>query len=247
MNICTDFFSMHSPHIFKIYSASHIISLLIIVLVIVSSFFLIKRKSERNRQLFKIILGWCALITQIIYTIWICKNGVFSIKDSLPLNICSVSLILVFLSVIVRKKVVINLLYFWGLPGTVYALLFPNLIFGFPHFRFFEFFIAHAIILWMVLYYLIIEKLDISNSDMIVSYVLTIGYLSAIIFLNEILRSNYLYLRRKPVFESFFDLLGSNYQIKLFCGLFFLFKILQIPFVLKKFKRIQTGLNNKKS
>jgi hypothetical protein len=52
--------------------------------------------------------------------------------------------------------------------------------------------------------------------------------------LNELLRSNYLYLRRKTVFESFFDLLGNNYQIKLFCGLFFLFKILQIPFVFRK-------------
>ena len=237
MNTCTDFFSIHSPHIFKIYSASHIISLLIIVLVIVSSLFLIKRESERNRQLFKIILGWCALITQIIYTIWICKNGVFSIKDSLPLNICSVSLILVFLSVIVRKKVVINLLYFWGLPGTVYALLFPNLIFGFPHFRFFEFFIAHAIILWMVLYYLIIEKLDIGNREMLIAYIVTITYLLGVMFLNELLRSNYLYLRRKPVFESFFDLLGNNYQIKLFCGLFFLFKILQIPFVFRKYKK----------
>lgn len=233
MNICTDFFSMHSTHIFKIYSVSHIISLLIIVLVIVSSLFLIKKESEGNKLLFKSVLGWMALFTQIAYTIWICKNGVFSLKDSLPLNICSVSLILVFLSVIVRKKVVINLLYFWGLPGTVYALLFPNLIFDFPHFRFFEFFIAHAIILWMVLYYLIIEKLDIGNREMLIAYIVTITYLLGVMFLNELLRSNYLYLRRKPVFESFFDLLGNNYQIKLFCGLFFLFKILQIPFILR--------------
>lgn len=76
--------------------------------------------------------------------------------------------------------------------------------------------------------------MDIGNREMLIAYIVTITYLLGVMFLNELLRSNYLYLRRKPVFESFFDLLGNNYQIKLFCGLFFLFKILQIPFVFRK-------------
>ncbi len=234
----TDFFSMHSKHIFKIYSLQHFAAILVIAVVIAVSLVLISRSSQENKRKFKLFLGWSALFVQILYMLWICSNGMFSLKDSLPLSICSVSLILVFLSIIIRKKIIINLLYFCGFPGTIYALLFPNLMFDFPHFRFFEFFIAHGIILWMVLFYLFIEKIEITDREMLTAYIVTIAYLLCVMFVNEMLRSNYLYLRRKPVFASFFDVFGKYYQIKLFCCLFVFFKVMQLPFIIKsKIKR----------
>lgn len=234
MNMSTDFFSMHPKHIFKIYSPSHIIVLVISAFVIVTLLVLLKKASLSGRRIFKLFIGWFALFVQASYMLWIYSNGIFSLKDNLPLSICSISLILVFLSILIRKKTIITLLYFWGLPGTIYALLFPNLLFGFPHFRFFEFFIAHTLILTAVLFYLFIEKTEINYKEMIIAYIATITYLLFVMLINKILHANYLYLRRKPCFSSFFDLFGNYYQIKLFCCLFVFFNILQIPFAIKK-------------
>ena len=91
--------------------------------------------------------------------------------------------------------------------------IFPNLLQDFPHFRFFEFFIAHSLILFSVFYFLFIKKYLITLRDMVVAYLITIGYLLLIFITNFLLGSNYLYLTKKPIFNSFLDFFGDYYQL----------------------------------
>src|SRR4030095_13557363 len=49
--------------------------------------------------------------------------------------------------------------YFWGIGGTVQAVLTPNLPYGFPGFRFFSFFISHCGIIIRVVFLMLTQRL----------------------------------------------------------------------------------------
>jgi len=232
MNI--DFFSARSLTFFKTFSAIHLITLLFIVMLSIALLLIIRNKSERDKRKFSIILGFIALFLQLSYYIWLFVNNNFFLKESLPLNICSVSLILTFFLFITRNRYVFFVLYFWGILGSSYALIFPNIIQNFPHFRFIEYFLAHWIILFSVMYFVFIEKYLITIKDFLISYIITLSYLALVFIINVALKSNYLYLIKKPHFSSFYDFLGNYYRLELLLGILILFIILYIPFILPK-------------
>ena len=241
-----NFFSLRSDSYFKLFSIPHIITLFLITVSIIFILLLLKDRTEKIRFKFRLIIGISAIVLQYLYLIWLIVNDIFSIKTSLPLQICSISLILVFFANITKNKFIINMLYFWGIIGGIYAILFPNLLQGFPHFRFIEFFIAHWLILLTVFYFIFIEKHFISFKDFLASYLITILYLVIIFIINIILKSNYLFLNKKPFFNSFFDYFGNYYQLWLVIALFLLFLILYIPFIIFKFNILQNKSLQKK-
>jgi len=233
MDILISFFSARSKTFFRMFSFTHILTLFIIVLTIILFILIIRNTNEKTKRCFQIILGIYGLFLQFIYMFWLIFNNNFTIKESLPINICSVSLILVFFLFITENKYIFNILYFWGIIGNFYALLFPNIIQNFPHFRFLEFFTAHGLIILCVFYFLFIKKYIITFKEMIVSYLITLGYLFCVFIINFILKSNYLYLMKKPHFNSFFDLFGNFYYLGLLAGVLFLYILLYMPFYIK--------------
>jgi len=242
MGILISFFSARSKTFFRMFSLTHIFTLIFIVLVILMFLLFIKNKDERIKKHFRIILGSFAIFIQISYMFWLILNNNFTIKESLPINICSVSLILVFFLFVTENKYLFNLLYFWGLIGSLYALFFPNILQNFPHFRFLEFFSAHGLIILSVFYFLFIKKYIVSFKDMIISYLITIGYLFFVFIINLILKSNYLYLMKKPHFNSFFDIFGNFYYLGLMTGVLFLYILLYIPFYVRTKIRSKTTI-----
>ena len=232
MNI--DFFSARSLSLFKPFSAIHIIALMLIVVLSIFLLYILRNKTDRDKKAFRVILGCFALFLQIFYDIWLIVNGNFNLKESLPLNICSVSLILVFILFLTRNKIIFSIQYFWGIIGSSYALIFPNIMHNFPHFRFVEYFLAHGLILFSVLYFLFIEKYTITIKSSVTTYVFSVLYLGIVFLLNLALGANYLFLIRKPQFSSFLDIFGNYYRLGLLLGILILFIILYIPFILPK-------------
>ena len=233
MDILISFFSPRSKTFFRMFSLTHILTLIFIFLLISMLLIFIKNKDERIKKYFRIPLGFFALFLQFIYMFWLILNNNFTIRESLPINICSVSLILVFFLFVTENKYLFNLLYFWGVIGSLYALFFPNILQNFPHFRFLEFFSAHGLIILSVFYFLFIKKFIITFREMITSYLITVGYLLFVFIINLILKSNYLFLIKKPHFNSFFDLFGNFYYLGLLTGVLFLYILLYIPFYVR--------------
>ncbi len=247
MNTIIQFFSNRSKTFFKIFSTTHIVTLIIIAISIALLLLIISRYDEKVKKVFRIFFAYFALFLQFSYMFWLILNNNFTLKESLPLNICSVSLILTFFLLITKSKMIFCILYFWGLIGSLYALIFPQILHNFPHFRFFEFFLAHGTILLCVFYFLFIEKYSVSFKETVISYFLTVIYLLFVYIINLILNSNYLFLIKKPYFSSFFDLFAMNYRLTLLIVLLILFLILYLPFYIGKvIKKVEcnTYLNN---
>ncbi|MNW54785.1 Integral membrane protein [compost metagenome] len=101
-----------------------------------------------------------------------------------------------------------HFLFFAGMCGALQAVLTPNLFYGYPHFRFLEFYIAHLAIILAPLYMTWVEEYRPSwrsiGWTMLFLNVLAV----AVGALNVILGSNYMFLRHKPDTPSLLDLLG---------------------------------------
>jgi hypothetical integral membrane protein (TIGR02206 family) len=107
-----------------------------------------------------------------------------------------------------QKKFIYEILLFTGLLGASQALLTPYLNYDFPHFRFFHFFIIHAFLLIVPLYFTWIK----GYRPTIYSLLKTMLFLNILIpfvmSVNKWTGGNYLYLSRKPNSASLLDLLG---------------------------------------
>jgi len=58
--------------------------------------------------------------------------GKFTAADAMPMQLCDWAMFAVIAALVTRRRGVYELAYFWGLAGTLQAILTPNLRDGFP-------------------------------------------------------------------------------------------------------------------
>lgn len=91
-------------------------------------------------------LASCLLLSKLITLLGSLRMGTATLHNALPLHLCDWAAFAVILGLVRRKRLWIDLAYFWGVAGTLQALLTPDL--GVPtyDFRFATFFITHGLI-----------------------------------------------------------------------------------------------------
>lgn len=75
-------------------------------------------------------------------------NGTYS----LPMELCHWALIACLVSLLTGSPLASGIGYFWGLGGTLQAILTPDLLVGFPSWDYFQFFWAHGVVILTVAY-----------------------------------------------------------------------------------------------
>ncbi len=89
---------------------------------------------------------------------WLCglilfaARGWFTLGNGLPLNLCDWAAVALIVALITSKPFAYELGYFWGLGGTLQALLTPDIAYDFPDPQFIFFAIIHAGVLTALLY-----------------------------------------------------------------------------------------------
>ncbi len=148
------------------------------------------------------------LLSEIALNIWYVVWGEWTVSRSLPLELCSISLILSIVMLCNRSSMLYQILYFAGICGALQAIVTPSLDYGFPHFRFYEFFIAHIAIILSPLYMTWVEQYRPSWRS-IGWTMLYLNVLALIVgIVNLALKSNYMFLRHKPNTPSVLDMFG---------------------------------------
>ena len=184
------------------FSAAHIISLIIIAI----SIYLIyisreKLKDEKKEKIYSCIIGSILIFNQISLYYWYIDNGKLSLRESLPLYLCRLSLILCILMIITKSHKIFDIVYFWGLGGAGFALLFHDTsLFSFPHYIFIQFFITHGGILISIFFMMFVHNYAPNLTSLKRTIKWTIIYFIIIIPTNYLVNSNYSYLRCKPDF-----------------------------------------------
>ena len=142
------------------------------------------------------------VLNEIVYEIYgFNTEGWRSLLEKyLPLHVCGVSVFLVAWTMIRPRRTAFELAYFWGLAGTLQAIVTPELPHGFPHYRFIEFFLNHGLIVTGVFYAVTAMKLRPSPGAVWRTFWLTNAY-AAIAGLADWWiggSANYMYICRRP-------------------------------------------------
>ncbi|MBN1700236.1 MAG: TIGR02206 family membrane protein [Spirochaetales bacterium] len=196
---------------FSYFSYSHIMALIAVILVNVILVVWLKRtKNPKTKDIFCYCLSALLLLQEISYNIWLASIGEWSIGESLPLHLCGMAIILSPVMLIKKNYHLYEIIYFWGMAGAFQALLTPgDLHYGFPHYRFFQFFLSHALIVIACLYMTFVEGFRPKLSSVLKTIIVTNIYLVFIALFNLLVGGNYMFLCHPPKGETIISLLGE--------------------------------------
>ncbi|MGR3764030.1 YwaF family protein [Rossellomorea sp. NS-SX7] len=221
---------------FELFSLSHI-SAIILLLVFV---FLLYQYRNKFNALGKKVLIWVLISVmaagEIVFHIWYAVNDVWSLAVNLPFQLCSLSLYLCIIMLLTRNRFLFEITFFASMTGAFVAMVTPELFFGFPHIRYFQFFTVHAAIVLSCLYMVWVEEFTVTFFSPIKSF-LALNVISAGVYgMNVLLGANYMFLTHKPINPSPIDYLGEYpwYLLSLEAISLFLFYLLYLPFYIRE-------------
>ncbi|MEF3305498.1 YwaF family protein [Paenibacillus sp. GYB003] len=229
------FFDAEGADAFVAYSPSHVAALVAFAfsVALLYAFRSRLRGSERARYV-RYALAAVLAASELALNAWYVAERVYDPKDTLPLELCTISLYLCVFMLLFRSLALFRIVYFTGIGGALQALLTPVLAYDFPHFRYVEFFVAHIAIIVSVLYMTWVERFR----PTLKSVFTTLGYLNiALVFVfvvNSVTGGNYMFVARKPDTASLLDYLGPYpwYLLSMEAVALVLFLALYLPFAL---------------
>ncbi len=234
------YFAADDPAWFVAYSTSHWVVLLIFVFLTAALFIWRKglREGGGSRWVRYGLAGVLGL-SELSLNLWYVWQNMYDVKDSLPLELCSLSLYMCFFMLLTRSYWLFQIVYFTGIGGAMQAMLTPAVGYAFPHYRFLEFFAAHIAIILSVLYMVWVEKYRPTWK----SIPITMGFLNVMLVIdlgvNKWTGGNYMFLAGKPDTPSLLDVLGPYpwYLLSLEGTAIVLFVLMYLPFAISDRRR----------
>ncbi|MEK5446997.1 YwaF family protein [Paenibacillus sp. FSL R7-0331] len=209
MDLITLFGRKHETD-FIMFSLPHFIALgvtaILCLLLFSARFALRTRPSLRNS------VRWLLIIVLLASDgglhAWYLSHGIWTARHSLPLELCGITLLLSIIMLLTRSRLLYDFLYFAGIGGAAIALLTPNLVYPFPHFRFILFFTAHAAIVLSSLFMTWAYGYRPTWRSLLFT-MLGLNLVAAVVFgLDKLLGANYMFLAHKPGTFSVLDYFG---------------------------------------
>ena len=231
-----DFSAFYTDTIsFTNYGLEHFFSVLLVTTFGV--WFLRKGKyswNEKQKWRYAIIFSVVLYSIQIFKTLFRVYLGNFDITQDLPLQLCNILPLILVFALYFRSRLVLSVVFFWILAGTVQANITPTLQNSFPHYESIRYWTIHVGLPFIAiyLYYALDFRFTIKDA---VRSALSLNVLAAIIYpINIFLNSNYLYLSAKPPGTTIYNLLGPWpwYIMNIEFLMLVLFSIVLIPFLI---------------
>ncbi|MFC4408974.1 TIGR02206 family membrane protein [Chungangia koreensis] len=193
---------------FSMFSISHLVMLSLFI--IITMMMVVYRRNILPDKWGKAEIGLAISLIGLEATnqFWMFHNGLWRVGRSLPLELCNIGLLLCILLLLTKKSIFFELLFFLAIFGATLAIFTPALKYDFPHYRFFHFFIAHAAIVWVSLYYWLVKGYKLTFYSVIKLLIFLNTLLPVVLYVNQMHNGNYWFLRHKPVSPSLFDIMG---------------------------------------
>ena len=225
----------YSGPAFKLFGPEHLVALAVIILL---NLFLyrFRNSDEKTRTTIRRILAIILWLDELAWHIWNLEAGKWTVQSLLPLNICSILIWLSGFMLIFKNKQIYEFAYFLGIGGGLQYLLTPDLgIYGFPHFRYFQTFISHGLLVTSPIYMTVVESFRPTWKSVLRVVFWTNIYMGFIFIINSSIGSNYLMINGKPSTFSLLNLLPPWPYYILFMELIGMatILILYLPFFLK--------------
>ncbi|SEN43823.1 conserved hypothetical integral membrane protein TIGR02206 [Paenisporosarcina quisquiliarum] len=196
--------------VFEMFSAVHITSMITLCFLILLLFYNRNRWTiqQQKVQFMERFFALTLFIMDGCYYIWLVQTGRWDWGNSLPLELCSISLIITIFLLWTGKKMLYSFVFFAGIGGAIQAVATPVLDLNFPHFRFFHFFYTHFGIILTALYFTWVRGYKPTFKG-VIQTMITLNVLLPFLFvINCLVEGNYMFLQEKPRGGSLMDFLG---------------------------------------
>lgn len=196
------------PQPFVAYGTSHFAVLLVTVTILVAMCMIARGRGPRLGVGSVIERSQALTMAVILLLAWPCKIWAYramGVKLVLPMHLCDWAGIAGAIALIRRRPLAAELVYFWGLAGTLNGVLTPDLGQDFPHPRFFVFFVLHCGVVITAFYMVIGLRLIPRPGAVWRMFAWTQLYVLAAFLVNwltrdsSLIESNYGFLQHKPL------------------------------------------------
>jgi len=202
---------MNTEHPFRPYGLPH---LTVIFLTISLPFALaaISRcaRSPRIERTIVAFISTVLVLNYVAYIIFVRSHGIETWRQMLPLQLCDWGMVVVIVAMWTGNQRWFEVAYFWGIGGTLQAVLTPNLRFGFPDWRFISFFTSHSGIIIGVVFLMLTRRYRPYPMSVVRTFIWSEFYFVVTMIADELTGFNYGFLRHKPEAFSILSFLSDS-------------------------------------
>ena len=189
-------------------SAEHVLPLAILVVVAVLLCVAARRAPGRWIDAVAAIIALTLVVAELSWQPYVVANKTWSAAASLPVQLCDVAAFVAAAALLWRQLVLVEVAYFWGLGGTLQAVLTPDLKDHFPSFPYLQFYVTHDLAILAALFLVFGLALQPRPGAVRRIFVLTVVFAIVVGLIDLVTGGNYMYLRQVPASGSLLDLMG---------------------------------------
>ena len=206
---------------FSLFTLAHLLPVALLITIL----FLLYRyrdqlRASRYETNIRYILGFALIICDMSYYWRFTALPELSggAMESLPIGVCCWSAIFCSFMMIGKSQRLFDIVYFWLLSGSLFALITPTpLTFCGPtRFRYYQFWLEHSLGYIALFYMMFVHKMRPYFRSMIRSYSLLVALAVLAAWVNSMIPgANYLYMARPESAPSILDILPPNYALRI--------------------------------
>ena len=162
--------------------------------------------------------------------------GTLTVDNSYPCHLCDFAAMCGVVALLTHRRFFVELVYFWGLAGTLQGLVTPALTDNWPHPRFLLFFVTHSGVVIAALYGVTGLRVAPRPAAKWIAWMLLVPFAAVVGTFDWLVGANYGFLCRKPDTASLYDFLGPwpwYVGASSLVGLVF-FLLLDLPFMAQR-------------
>lgn len=241
------FFGQGDQPEFAIFTIAHLIPILLLMVAI----FLMYRyrdvlRQSRYEMNFRYILAFALIICDMSYywrlsALPALSNGAV---EHLPIGVCAWSVIFCSFMLVGKSQRLFDIVYFWVLGCSVFALLTPTVLTycGPTRFRYYQFWLEHTLTYIAIFYMIFVHNMrPVFRSYIRSASALTVMVIFAAWVNSMIPGANYLYMARPESAPSILDILPPNYALRIMVmmvAITAMFGLAYLPWYIKDKKKI---------
>jgi len=227
---------MDAVRAFRPFGIAHLVVMaLTISLPFVLAAFVRKSRWPRSERIVGRFFALLLLLNYVGFEIYLASTEGLLWQKALPFRLCDWAMVAVVVALLTGRERWLEVAYFWGIGGTLQAILTPDLKYAFPDIHFLTFFIAHSGIVVAIAFMMIVKKFRPHWFSIVRVFAWSELYFVLAITVDLLTGENYGYLLHQPAAASLLDLLSNErivYILQMHLLALIFYFVLYLPFAL---------------